>query len=242
LKEAIRKISSEEIETTGASRTDSGTHALGQVCHFDTSVGIPIGDWPRALNRVLPEDVSVLKARTVPTAFHARQSALGRHYRYRILLGSRDPLRMRAALHYGRPVDLVAMQRCAEALVGENDFRAFSEEVPVDATTFRRLDSVDLKIIGDELRINIKGNAFLRGMMRRIAGGLLEVGRGHRSESDFCRLLDPEQRNSIQWPVVLPAKGLTLVRVIYGRKLGDNRIHSDTKDRTNIIDLESTEE
>lgn len=234
MKQAVRRVSGEECEITGASRTDAGAHALGQVCHFDTTVGIKPEDWPRVLNKVLPEDIGVQSARQVPKGFHSRQTAISRFYRFRVLVGPRDPLRGRFAVHYGRPLDVRLMNDLSQALVGENDFRAFSEEVPADRTTFRRVYSAKVRQIRDEVWIEIVGNAFLRGMMRRISGGLVEAGRGHRTKDDFLGLLDATRRLSLQWPVVLPAKGLTLMKVSYGRKMGDNRIHSGWEDPNDL--------
>lgn len=236
MKQAVRRVSGEECEITGASRTDSGAHALGQVCHFDSDVAIKTEDWPRVLNKVLPDDLSVLKAKEVPKTFHSRQTALKRKYRYRILVGGRDPLRGRFSAFYGRPVDVALMDRLAQSLLGEIDFRAFSEEVPKDAHTFRRLYKIGVRQVKDEVHIDVVGNAFLRGMMRRIAGGLLEAGRGHRTEPDFLELTDPKKRELIQWPVVMPAKGLTLLSVAYGHRMGDNRIHSRIEDPNDLTE------
>jgi tRNA pseudouridine38-40 synthase len=227
LTEAVRHVSGEEIEITGASRTDSGAHALGQVCHFDTEVPIPLENWVYALNKRLPSDVSVRKAERVSEQFNCRFSALDRHYRYRILTGERDPLRMRFAHFYGRPLDVAKMQAGAALLQGDHDFRAFTEELePHVLNTRRVLFRFDVKQSRDEVWVDVVGTAFLRGMMRRMAGVLLEVGRGFRSVEEVSRLLDPEERHHLQWPVVLPACGLCLQRIRYGRHPRDNRTAS----------------
>jgi tRNA pseudouridine38-40 synthase len=121
------------------------------------------------------------------------------------------------------------MQEGARELLGEHDFRAFTEELdPGIENTRRTLHCVDLSEArgGSEIVVDIVGTAFLRGMMRRMAGALLEVGRGHRPVRDI-RVLLSEWQSSTQLPVVLPAKGLTLMRVRYGRHPRDNRTASD---------------
>lgn len=227
LTEAVRQVSNEEIEIVGASRTDSGAHARGQVCHFDGLGQIPSDRWMRILNRVLPPDLKVRRSKSVPATFHSRFSAQDRHYRYRIMTGWPDPHRSRYAYDFCRGVDQAKMACAAEALVGEHDFLAFTEELePTVENTVRRLHKVTVKQVGDEMWVDVVGTAFLRGMMRRMSGALLEVGRGHRDVEEVSMLLNPEQRDRLQWPVVLPARGLCLMRVRYGRHPKDHRTAS----------------
>jgi len=223
LREAVRRISGEEIEIVGASRTDSGAHAKGQVCHFDSEVNIEPAKWARVLNKVLEPDVAVISSKQVSESFHSRFSALDRFYRYRILTDVRDPIRSRFVHEYGRLLDVPKMQTAAKALPGDHDFKAFTEELdPGVENTRRTLYSVDVRQSRDEVWVDVVGTAFLRGMMRRMAGALLEVGRGYRPIEEVGRLLS-EERNNLQWPVVLPASGLCLMRVRYGRHPRDNR-------------------
>jgi len=223
LREAVRRISGEEIEIVGASRTDSVAHAIGQVCHFDCDVNIPPAKWSRVLNKVLEPDIAVVSSKEVPNTFHSRFSAMDRFYRYRILTDVRDPLRSRFVHEYGRELNVPLMQQAALALLGDHDFKAFTEELdPHVENTRRQLFSFDVRQSRDEVWVDVVGTAFLRGMMRRMAGALLEVGRGYRSVEEVGKLLT-EERNQLQWPVVLPAKGLCLMRVRYGRHPKDNR-------------------
>jgi tRNA pseudouridine38-40 synthase len=226
LTEAVRRVSGEEIEIIGASRTDSGAHAKGQVCHFDTGVGIPPEKWAFVLNRVLDPDLAVRQSVRATNAFHSRFGAYDRFYRYRIYLGDRNPLRERYLHRYGRPLDVTAMQSAASALTGDHDFRAFTEELePHVYNTRRTLFSVQVKQVRDEVWVDVVGTAFLRGMMRRMSGALLEVGRGRRPVEEVSRLLDIEERNHVQWPVVLPAKGLCLMRVRYRKPPASSLTH-----------------
>jgi len=236
LTEAVRQATGEDVEIVGASRTDSGAHALGQVCHFDSSVNMEIEKWPRVLNNLLPSDLAVQSAALVGDDFNSRFCAEHRRYRYRINLTNRNPFTTRYVHDYGRAVDIDLMKTAAEVIVGEHDFRGFTEEVgPEIENTVRKLFRVevseylesriaDLGFIS-EVRIEIVGTAFLRGMMRRISGALLEIGRGFRPLEDMSRLLTPE-RDSMQWPVVLPAKGLCLMEVPYADPPRDNRTAS----------------
>jgi tRNA pseudouridine38-40 synthase len=227
LREAVRLVSGEENEISGASRTDSGAHARGQVCHFDTANPMPPEKWANVLNRRLPGDLAVVSSEEVPPNFDSRFWAQDRYYRYRILTGPPDPHRARFTHAYGRPLSLDAMQAAANLLQGEHDFLAFTEELdPGVENTRRELFSFQVKSSRDEVWVDVVGTAFLRGMMRRMSGALLEVGRGHRPVEEVSRLLDPEERRHVQWPVVLPAKGLCLMRIRYGRHPRDHRTAS----------------
>ena len=231
LTEAVRQFSGEEIEIQGASRTDSGAHARGQVCHFDVSGRIPADRWPRAINRILPSDLKVISAHEVKPDFHSRFMAIDRHYRYRILTGLSDPHRNRYVHEHGRPVDLSAMRTAVKCFLGTHDFRAFTEELDSSVlNTTRTIFRFEVNMKRDEVWVDVVGTAFLRGMMRRMVGAVLEVGRGHRPVEEVSQLLDVKQRDFCQWPVVLPAKGLCLMRVRYGRHPVDSR---------SITDLES---
>lgn len=215
LTEAVRRTTGEETELFGASRTDSGAHAAGQVVHFDCAIPLPSANWPRVLNRLLPLDVRIVSAAEVDGGFHSRFGALYRHYRYTVMRNDADPFRGRFAYAYQRKLSLRAMQAAAANLVGSHDFEAFTEELPPDLdNTVRELFRVAVAEHGDEVWIDVEGTAFMRGMMRRIAGFLVEVGRGHRPPSDALLLLSPE-REHLQWPVVLPARGLCLREVAY---------------------------
>ncbi len=223
LTDAVRQISGEEIEIIGASRTDSGAHALHQVCHFDCVSPMDPRKWPFVMNKVLPIDLSVKKSDKISSMFHARFSAVDRWYRYRIHLGRRNPHVSRYVHEWGRELDVDAMHYVADRLTGTHDFRAFSEELDENRNAVRQLFKVQLSRRGQELHIDIVGTAFVRGMMRRMSGLLLEVGRGYRPKTDVDLLLDPQRRNDLAWPVVLPAKGLTLMRVRHGRDRIDLR-------------------
>lgn len=228
LTEAVRRVSGEENEILGASRTDSGAHARGQVCHFDTASTMPAEKWVPVLNRLLPVDVAVAGSSWVSDEFHSRFSAAERHYRYRIMEGPNDPMRSRYVHLYGRPLDISRMDQAAASLIGNHDFLAFTEELDDSVLNTRRtLFKSEVRRVRDEVWVDVVGTAFLRGMMRRIAGALLEVGRGKRPVEEVSRLLTLQGQEELQWPVVLPAAGLCLMAVRYGRHPRDNRTASE---------------
>lgn len=223
LTEAVRQISGEENEIIAASRTDSGAHAVGQVCHFDTRNPMPSDRWPLALNQLLPSDVVVKRSDLVPNRFHSRFWADKRWYRYRILTGQRDPHRARTTWFTPQPQNVERMNEAAARFLGVHDFLAFSQELPPGTNTTRELRSVEVRRLRDEIVIDVHGNAFLRGMMRRISGTLWEIGRGKREPEWVSELLAMRDRETIPWPTVLPAHGLCLMRVFYGRHPLDKR-------------------
>ena len=231
LTEAVRQVSGEDCEIYGASRTDSGANARGQVIHFDTTVPIPMERWPKVMNQVLPEDVTVLKAREVHPEFHSRFWADKRYYRYRIQTEWRDPERSRYTFFYNsKKLDEKLMNEAAQRLVGVHDFLAFSQLVEPGMNTVRELYELSVKRSRDEVWIDVYGTAFVRGMMRRISGCLWEIGRGARDIGDIDVLLKQRDKRKIDWPTVLPASGLTLMKVFYGRHPYDRRLERQGSD------------
>jgi len=215
LTEAVRRATGEDVDLVGASRTDGGAHAFGASAHFDTVNPMPADTWRFVLNKVLPEDCRIVLSAQVLDDFNARFSATSRVYRYRFLLNEFDPFRRRYAHVFWKDLDVNLMRSASAALLGEHDFRGYTEEVgPEVLNTKRTLHRVEVEQVDDEIQFTVQGTAFLRGMMRRMAGMLFEIGRGHRPLKDCARLLT-EERDRMQWPVVLPAKGLTLMEVRY---------------------------
>ena len=161
--------------------------------------------------------------------------ARDRWYRYRIGTGPRDPFRSRFVHTHGRALDVAAMRSAAESLLGRHDFLAFTEELePTVKNTVRELYSLKVGQRRDEVWVDVVGTAFLRGMMRRMAGALLEVGRGSRPVEEVSKLLAKEGQETLRWPVVLPAGGLCLMRVRYGRRPVDMRARAVQADSVGI--------
>ncbi|MGD2174976.1 MAG: tRNA pseudouridine(38-40) synthase TruA [Candidatus Brocadiaceae bacterium] len=214
VEDAVRQTTGERTAVVGASRTDSGVHAEGQVAHFDTESDLPPRRFRPALNYWLPHDVSVLDCREANPDFDAQRSAASKLYRYRLLLSAAPrPLRDRFVLREWRPLELDPMRECAAILRGEHDFSSFASEHGDAATAVRRIMRSELVEEGDEVHYMIEGDGFLYHMVRIIVGTLLEVGRGKIGPEDFRRALEARDRRAAG--PTAQAKGLTLVRVFY---------------------------
>jgi tRNA pseudouridine38-40 synthase len=214
LEEAIFKATGEETRVTGASRTDAGVHAEGQVAHFDTGSDLSPFRMLRALNFWLPDDVAVLDCRPAEDDFHARFSATSKLYRYRMLRSAvRHPLRERLVLRMWRELDVEAMTECAALLVGEHGFTSFASEHSEAESNVRRVSRSEVVEQGDELLYFIEADGFLYNMVRVIVGTLLEVGRGKMTSDQFRRILEAQDRKAAG-PTARPL-GLTLVQVSY---------------------------
>lgn len=214
VEEAIQRTTGEGARVTGASRTDSGVHAEGQVAHFDTGSRLSADQILRALNYRLPDDVSVLDCREADAAFEARYSASSKLYRYRMLLCPvRRPLSDRFAVRVWESLDLEAMQSCASLLLGEHDFASFATEHAESESGVRRVLRSEFVREGDELLYFVEANGFLYNMVRAVVGTLLMVGRGKLTPDGFAAVLAARDR-AAAGPTA-PARGLTLVRVNY---------------------------
>jgi tRNA pseudouridine38-40 synthase len=215
LEKAVHKFTGEEVRIRGASRTDTGVHAQGQVVDFQTSASHPIDRWVKALNFYLPWDIKVKAAYLAPAAFNARRSALSRTYRYIILNDfTPSPLLEKHAAWIKEPLDWQAMDRATKALIGAHDFSAFSGPLPPRRTPVRRVMRWDVRKEGKLVTIEAKANAFLPHQILRTNGILAQVGKGRLSEDIITNML----AGSIMKPVKvspLPSKGLTLIEVEY---------------------------
>ena len=181
LEKALRQITGEKIRVTGAGRTDTGVHAAGMGIHFDTAWDRLLPVLQRALNAVLPTDIALRQLAETPPDFSARFSARSRAYRYTILnQGVRSPLAERYALRVSQPLDADAMDAAARCLIGQHDFGAFGTP-PRGDNTVREMYAAQVRRDGERLLIDLKANAFLYRMVRRIVGTLLWVGQGTSS-------------------------------------------------------------
>ncbi|HEY5920470.1 MAG TPA: tRNA pseudouridine(38-40) synthase TruA [Kofleriaceae bacterium] len=215
LEEALAKLLTHEAPVVGASRTDAGVHARGQVASFRTERDIPLHGIRRGLNSMLPDTIAIRDASEVPADFHPRFSATGKHYRYSILTRNERSPRLRdRAWHHPESLDVAAMQEGARALIGEHDFAAFRSARCAAKTTVRRVEAIALTRLGPHLLdIDIRGNAFLRQMIRIIVGTLAEVGTGKRPPAQVAEILASKDRP--QAGETAPAHGLELIEVRY---------------------------
>lgn len=211
---AMQKISKEKVAVIGASRTDAGAHATGQVVHFRTTCQIPVERVPPALNSVLPRDISARRAWEADDSFHARYSARSRVYRYTVWNHPiRSALIERYAYRVSQPLDIEAMQEATTYFVGKHDFAAFASEVKRYRNTVREVYSALLQARPPLIWLRIEANGFLQGMVRAIVGTLIEVGLGKRAPETVVQLLESGTRQQAGFNV--PAHGLCLVRVNY---------------------------
>jgi tRNA pseudouridine38-40 synthase len=215
LRNALARITGEDVLPQGSGRTDTGVHALGQVASFALSAPIPGANLARALNRTLPASIRVLSATRMPGDFHARHSAISKTYEYRIFRGEIcPPWQARYVYAFQAPLDVGAMQQAAAQVCGEFDFTAFAASDPERSAhdNVRRLHS---SVWIDEpplLLYRVQGNGFLHHMVRNLVGTFLEVGRGNIQDVPAILASGSRARAG----PTAPARGLFLVTVDYG--------------------------
>ena len=211
LNRCLSETLGEKIEVIGASRTDSGVHAMGNIAVFDTDSPIPADKISYALNQRLPEDIKIQKSEEVASDFHPRHCESRKTYEYRIYCAPFPMPVKRLYAHYTYiPMDVERMRRGASYLVGKHDFKSFcSAEAQVE-TTVRQVDSVEVVQEGQEIVIRVAGRGFLYNMVRIIAGTLMEVGRGHIAPEEVKTILEARDRQAAG--PTAPACGLTLVK------------------------------
>lgn len=225
----LRRITQENVQVHGAGRTDAGVHALGQVASFRTQSVLCAAEFQRALNALLPPSIRIVGAEEVGPDFHARWSAIGKIYRYRLYRGKVVPPAIwHFVLHYPFPLDEDAMRLAASRFVGPHDFAAFaastgSEDDDRERSTTREIYSSDISRSGDseELVYTVRGRSFLRYMVRKMVGTLLEVGRGRMVPDDILRLY--QLRDRAKSGPTVPPQGLCMVEVMHDEawRVGD---------------------
>ena len=215
----LRRLTQENIQLHATGRTDAGVHALGQVASFRTQSSLSPLELQRALNALLPPTIRIVASEETGPDFSARWSAKGKIYRYRIYRGKVVPPTLwRYVLHYPFPLDEDAMRDAAARFVGTHDFSSFaastgSEEDDKERNMQREIYSVELKRTddGEELWFTVHGRSFLRYMVRKMVGTLLDVGRGKLKPEDIDRLYELKDRSK-SGPTV-PPQGLFMVHV-----------------------------
>ena len=207
----------------GAGRTDAGVHATGQVIAFTYPGSLSVEALTDALNGTLPPDVAVRDVRRAPREFNPRYAARYREYRYSVWNGPRSPLRERTSLWVRSGLDVAAMARAASAFEGRHDFSAFGG---IDPQPVRTVHRIRVRRNGSMVTIDVRADAFLRGMVRRIVAALLAVGKGTLEASAVPGLLTAGQ--PALGGAAAPARGLCLRRVVLGRRAGDGARTKDT--------------
>lgn len=214
LNETLSALLNEEIQVTGASRTDSGVHALGNVAVFDTDSRIPGEKFKYALNQRLPDDIRVQESKDVEADFHPRHCDSRKTYEYRILNRDIELPTKRLYAHYTYiKMDAGKMAEGARYFIGQHDFASFCSAGSQVKETVRTIHSLDVKTDGDMILIRITGSGFLYNMVRIIAGTLMEVGMGRRSPKEISSVITGKNR-SLAGPTA-PARGLCLIKIEY---------------------------
>ena len=211
LNEKLSELLKEDIAVIGASRTDSGVHALCNVAVFDTCSPIPGEKISYALNQSLPEDIRIVASEEVEEDFHPRHCETRKTYEYHIVNAPFPNPMKRLYCHFTYlPCDVTAMQQAAEYLIGAHDFKSFCAVGAQVESTVRTITDIKVFREEDEIIIRVTGNGFLYNMVRIIAGTLLDVGYGRRKGADMPDILAAKDRQAAG--PTAPAHGLRLVK------------------------------
>jgi tRNA pseudouridine38-40 synthase len=205
-----------QIRVMGSSRTDSGVHAAGLVFHFDADWDHPVKHLLRAMRVGLPKGILITSVKRVSDSFHARYSAKGKRYIYRIYEGYASPFEARYTYSLeNRRVDVVAMRKAAACIIGKHDFTAFAADRGDGANEdpVKNITRLDVLRRGKSIRIVVEGDGFLYKMVRSISGALIDVGTGKLKPEDVDTILKSRVRTALI--VTAPAQGLTLDKVFY---------------------------
>lgn len=216
LEHAFERVLGERLRVHGAGRTDAGVHALAQCAHLELSNDrLSAGRWTEALNALLPPTIRVLRSRYVSDDFHARLSAKGKLYRYRIWLAAvLPPLEYGRVWHIRRAIDLKTLKRAAKHFVGTHDFAGFAaNRGKPEKSTVRTIHSIQVRQTGPCVTISFDGDGFLYKMVRLIVGSLVKSALGEIAIEDIVKQLDACRTGSGRFAA--PAQGLFLVRVRY---------------------------
>lgn len=214
LESVLSRLDGGAVEVFGAGRTDSGTHAKGQVanCNLRTEPNPEkVMDY---LNTYLPEDIGVVSVTEVPLRFHSRLNATGKTYQYRLKVGKvPQVLERKFMAEYPEDLSVEAMRKAAKLLTGRHDFASFCANPKMKKSTVRTLHQLEIAELPGELRFTVRGSGFLHHMVRILVGTLCEVGCGKRTPESMTELL--EARNRSMAGETMPAKGLMLMEVEY---------------------------
>ena len=216
LTDALERALGSAPKLAVAGRTDAGVHARGQVASFAAAEGVDLERLQRSINGMLAPEIVATEARRAPDDFHARFSASAREYRYRIDVGEwPDPFDAPFVWHRPGELSLSAMREAARPLLGEHDFASFCRR-PQSGGTVRRLERLSVARRGDRVEISARANAFLHQMVRTLVGTLVRVGDGRLDPATLPAILAARDRTRAAQ--MAPAHGLTLERVVYGRR------------------------
>lgn len=216
IEQALKMIhKGKSVLITASGRTDARVHAVGQTFHFDTTLTIPIENWKRALNALLPDDILVKEVKQVADDFHARYDVTAKTYRYLVFnQREHDPFQRNYSYHVRGKLDIEAMQNACEYLIGEHDFSAFcAAKAGVKGSKVREIYYASCEKEKGRIVFTFTGNGFLYNMVRIIVGTILEIGTGRYPAEKLKRIIDSKQRAEAGKTV--PPQGLYLSKVHY---------------------------
>lgn len=211
INDALFKIHKRDIKIVASGRTDRGVHALGQVFHFDSNLNMTTNEFKKALNSHLPEDIRVLDICVVDNDFNARHSAIKKTYKY-IINQEYDLFNRNHELHYPYKLDLELFKKALKKFIGTHDFFGFAGYVK-DKPTVKEIYEAYLILDGTKIIITFTGNAFLKYMVRKMVGTLLDIASGKKDISVINKIFETKDRN-LSGKTINP-EGLYLVRVYY---------------------------
>ncbi|MBQ7249678.1 MAG: tRNA pseudouridine(38-40) synthase TruA [Deltaproteobacteria bacterium] len=213
MERVLERLTGHPVRLIAAGRTDAGVHARCMAAHFQTPLDLPLTAFREGVNRLLPEDIAVQDAFEMPSGFHARFDAKGKHYRYTLWCAPvRSPLEAPFSWWLRPPLDLEAMRHAARQLTGIHDFAQFRIAGCAARTTVREIFSMTLTENGERILIDVRGSGFLRGMVRLMVGALVDIGRGRATCEELDRRLHGE---TPQRRLCAPPQGLCLMEVYY---------------------------
>lgn len=212
--DAVEKLCGERVKITGASRTDAGVSALGQVANFRIESPVPTENFPKALTQMLPEDIAVAAAEEMPEDFDAISCAKNKLYRYTIYTGVVRPvLNVGQCWHYQGTLDVEKMDDAAKLLLGKQDFKSFAAASDTRQSSIRTINRCDVTRENDNIYIEIEADGFLYNMVRNITGTLVEIGRGRWEMQKIKQILQAKDRTAAG--PLAPPSGLCLMRIDY---------------------------
>lgn len=214
LEEILKKITKEDIEVIGCSRTDSGVHAIEYVCNFKTHSNIPGDKFKYILNQNLPNDISVIDSEYVDEEFHSRYDCKGKTYIYKICNREfRSAIGRNYVFDYKYKLDIDKMKEAAKYFIGKHDFAAFKNVGSSVKTTIRTITELSIEKDDDIIIFRVTGDGFLYNMVRIVVGTLIDVGIGKRSPEEIKNIIISKNRKNAGASV--PAAGLCLYKVFY---------------------------
>ena len=219
VEQALSRIADEPISVSCSGRTDTGVHGIAQVVHFDTKAVRPLRAWTFGTNTHLDSHVAVHWAGVVSDDFHARFKALNRSYQYRILnRGTRSGLHAGKLSWVNQPLDVPAMHKAAQQLLGVHDFGAFRSSACQAKHAVRELQQLDVSRDGQLVSIDVRANGFLHNMVRILSGCLIKIGKGEQDADWLVEILAGRDRTKAG--MTAPAQGLSFVQPTYPEEYG----------------------